>query len=51
VSLRCSLDPAWSTTTPVGEALLAPVPVPERPARRRGLTVPVTIEPTRRGDR
>ena len=38
------LDPAWSTTEAKGEALLAPVPIPERVARR-GLTIPVTIEP------
>jgi hypothetical protein len=42
-----SLDPAWSTTERRGEALLAPVAVPERSSRRRGLTIPVTIEPTR----
>jgi hypothetical protein len=38
------LDPAWSTTDAVGEALLAPVVLPER-APRRGLTIPVEIEP------
>jgi hypothetical protein len=38
------LDPAWSTTDAVGEALLAPVALPER-APRRGLTIPVAIEP------
>ena len=43
-----SLDPSWSTREPAGEALLAPVPVPERPHQRRGLTIPVTIEPMRR---
>ncbi len=43
-----ALDPAWSTVSPRGEALLAPVPVPERPSRRRGLTLPVTIEPVSR---
>jgi hypothetical protein len=43
-----SLDPTWSTTEPSGETLLAPVPVPERPSQRRGLTIPVTIEPMRR---
>ena len=43
-----ALDPRWSTTEPRGEALLAPVPVPERPSQRRGLTIPVTIEPVRR---
>jgi hypothetical protein len=44
-----SLDPTWSTAERRGEALLAPVAVPERPSQRRGLTIPVTIEPTRRG--
>ncbi len=39
------LDPAWSTTDARGEVLLAPVAVPERPRERRGLTIPVTIEP------
>jgi hypothetical protein len=43
-----ALDPAWATTDPRGEALLAAVPVPERPSQRRGLTIPVTIEPMRR---
>ncbi|MEQ1785997.1 MAG: hypothetical protein ABL966_03005, partial [Acidimicrobiales bacterium] len=43
------LDPTWATTEPRGDALLAEVAVPERPAQRRGLTIPVTIEPTRRG--
>ena len=43
-----ALDPTWSTREPRGEALLAPVPVPERPSQRRGLTIPVTIEPIRR---
>jgi len=43
-----ALDPAWSTPELKGEALLAPVPVPERPRERRGLTIPVTIEPMRR---
>lgn len=42
-----ALDPDWSSTERSGEALLAPVPVPERPRVRRGLTIPVTIEPTR----
>ena len=41
------LDASWSTDEPVGEALLAPVPVPER-GPRRGLTIPVSIEPGRR---
>jgi hypothetical protein len=39
------LDPAWSTQEPRGEALLAPVAVPDRPSSRRGLSIPVTIEP------
>ena len=39
------LDPTWSTVAPQGEALLSPVAVPERPSRRRGLSLPVTIEP------
>ena len=43
-----ALDPVWSSTDTKGEALLAPVPVPERPRERRGLTIPVTIEPVRR---
>jgi hypothetical protein len=43
-----SLDPGWATTERQGEALLAAVAVPERPSQRRGLTIPVTIEPTRR---
>lgn len=38
------LDPSWSTHASAGEALLAPVAVPER-APRRGLTIPVSIEP------
>lgn len=38
------LDPAWSSTERRGEALLAPVALPER-APRRGLTIPVAIEP------
>lgn len=45
------LDPSWSTTDARGEALLAPVAVPERPAQRRGLTIPVTIEPMPRHHR
>jgi hypothetical protein len=44
------LDPDWSSTQPRGEALLGPVARPERPARR-GLTIPVSIEPTPRGRR
>ena len=44
-----SLDPSWSTTEPRGETLLAAVAVPERPSGRRGLTIPVSIEPIRRG--
>jgi hypothetical protein len=43
-----ALDPAWSSTEAAGEALLAAVAVPERPSRRRGLTIPVAIEPMRR---
>jgi hypothetical protein len=42
-----ALDPSWSSTEAAGEALLAKVPVPERPRERRGLTIPVTIEPMR----
>lgn len=38
------LDPAWSSTDRRGEALLAPVALPAR-APRRGLTIPVAIEP------
>lgn len=45
------LDPDWSTTDARGEALLAQVAVPERPTQRRGLTIPVTIEPMPRGPR
>lgn len=41
------LDPAWSTTAATGEALLAPVAIPDR-APRRGLTLPVAIEPVPR---
>lgn len=37
------LDPAWSTTDTAGEALLAPVALPDK-GPRRGLTIPVTIE-------
>ncbi len=44
------LDPSWSSGEPSGEALLAPVEIPERPARR-GVTIPVVIEPTPRHDR
>jgi hypothetical protein len=46
-----SLDPEWSTTDRRGEALLGAVPVPERAGPRRGLSIPVTVEPTRRGPR
>ncbi len=46
-----TLDPTWSSDALSGEALLAPVPVPDRPARARGLSIPVTIEPMRRTDR
>jgi len=41
------LDPTWSTEAPEGEALLGPVALPEQ-APRRGITMPVTIEPLRR---
>ncbi len=44
------LDPTWSTTEVRGEALLAPVAQPERPARR-GISTPVTIEPMAPRDR
>ena len=37
------LDPSWSTAEPKGEALLSPVALPEKGARR-GITIPVTIE-------
>ncbi len=40
-----TLDAAWFSTERSGEALLAPVPVPARPARKRGLSIPVVIEP------
>lgn len=43
-----SLDPGWSTRERSGETLLAPVAVPARPAGRRGVSLPVTIEPMRR---
>jgi hypothetical protein len=42
------LDPTWSSSEPTGEALLAPVDLPER-APRRGLSIPVSIEPAPRG--
>jgi hypothetical protein len=35
------LDPAWSSDEPSGEALLAPVPIPERPAA--AVTTPVEL--------
>ena len=38
------LEPAWSTTEPKGEALLAPVALPEK-GPRKGLSMPVHIEP------
>lgn len=41
------LDPTWSTFAASGEALLAPVTVPDK-APRRGLTIPVSIEPMSR---
>jgi hypothetical protein len=37
------LDRSWSTTDPVGEALLSPVAIREK-GSRRGLTIPVTID-------
>lgn len=40
-----TIDAAWFSTERSGEALLAPVPVPARPARKRGLSIPVVIEP------
>lgn len=39
------LDPTWSTRQSAGEVLLAPVELPERGSNRRGLTIPVAIEP------
>ncbi len=39
-----ALDPAWSTIEASGEALLAPVAIPDK-GPRRGLTIPVSIEP------
>ena len=48
VRLRASrLDPTWSSTDRAGEALLAPVALPAA-APRRGVTIPVTIEPVLR---
>jgi hypothetical protein len=44
-----ALDPAWWSDDSQGEALLAPVAVPERAPVRRGLRIPVSIEPLRRG--
>jgi hypothetical protein len=38
------LDPGWSTDEPRGEALLSPVALPA-PPDRKGLTIPVSIEP------
>ena len=38
-----TLDPTWSSVDLAGEALLAPVPLPEK-GSRRGVTIPVTIE-------
>jgi hypothetical protein len=40
-----TLDPSWDSTEPEGEALLAEVAVPDRPRERRGLTIPVAIQP------
>jgi hypothetical protein len=42
VRLTCGLDPGWSTQEPTGEALLAPVPVPEG-ARPAGVTTTVEL--------
>lgn len=39
------LDPTWSTRQSAGDVLLAPVELPERGSNRRGLTIPVAIEP------
>jgi hypothetical protein len=41
------LDPTWHSDLAVGEDLLAPVALPEQ-SPRRGLTMPVTIEPLHR---
>ena len=41
------LDPVWHSPDPVGEVLLGPVALPEQ-GPRRGLTMPVTIEPLHR---
>lgn len=49
ITLRApGLDPTWSTTERTGETLLAPVAIPER-GPRRGLSIPVSIEPMPRG--
>jgi hypothetical protein len=40
------LDPGWSSVEPRGESLLEPVAMPAR-RPRRGLTIPVSIEPPR----
>src|SRR3546814_158349 len=42
------LDPSWSSAAASGEALLAPVASPAR-APRRGIAIPVSLEPTPRG--
>ncbi|MGK2948881.1 MAG: hypothetical protein ACSLFP_09925 [Acidimicrobiales bacterium] len=39
------LDPTWRSDERQGEVLLGPVAVPERAPQRRGLSIPVTIEP------
>lgn len=39
------LDPTWSTRQGAGEVLLPPVALPEKGSNRRGLTIPVSIEP------
>ncbi|MFP5254618.1 MAG: hypothetical protein ACLGI8_02085 [Acidimicrobiia bacterium] len=41
------LDPTWHHADPVGEELLAPVALPQA-APRRGLSLPVSIEPLHR---
>lgn len=38
------LDPTWTSREPRGEALLSPVALPDK-GPRRGVTIPVTIEP------
>ncbi len=48
VTITTGLDPGWSTADAKGEALLSPVAIPER-SPRRGLSLPVTIEPMPKG--